>query len=119
MPTGLSASEPTMNSVAVKWDQLNGSLIGVLGFIARAYEGLHGSDIANRHTDLICVTDLMNLGCEIKGLLPSTNYTITVAAFKGTRANPSAYGDESIAVQIKTGKFRLYLFGSTHYAYSG
>ncbi len=90
-----------------------------MGFIARAYEGLHGSDIANRHTDLMCVTDLMKLGCEIKGLLPSTNYALTVAAFKGTRGNPSAYGDESIAVQIKTGKFRLYLSGPTHCAVSG
>ncbi len=119
MPTGVSASEPTTDSVVVKWDQLNGSLGGVLGFIARAYEGRHSSDIAKRTADFMCVTDLMKLGCEIKGLLPSTNYALTVAAFKGTRAKPSAYGDESIAVQIKTGKFRLYLSGSTHCADSG
>ncbi len=118
MPTGLSAREPTRDSVAVKWNKPNGSSKGVLGFIARAYEGRHSSDIAKRNTEFICFSDLVKLGCEIKGLLPSTNYTITVAAFKGTRANPSAYGDESIAVEIKTGKLRLYFFGSTYCANS-
>ncbi len=109
MPTGILASKLTTDSVAVKWDKLNGSSKGVYGFIARAYEGRHSSDLTKRNTDFMCVTDLMKLGCEIKGLLSSTSYAITVAAFKGTRANPLAYGDESVAVQIKTGKFSLWV----------
>ncbi len=105
----MSARKLTKDSVAVKWDQLNGSSKGVSGFIASAYEGLHGSDVANRHTDLKCVSELKELSCEIKGLLPSTSYAITVAAFKGIRVNPSVYGDESVALQIKTGKVRFWI----------
>ncbi len=87
----------------VKWNQLKDSMEGMPGFIARAYKGLEGSDPARSEAD--CTSKLKALDRIIEGLEPSTNYTITVAVFKGLQGNlRTIYGDASIAVHIKTGQ---------------
>ncbi len=87
----------------MKWNPLKDSMEGVSGFIARAYEGLEGPDPANNVAN--CASDLKVLECTIEGLEPSTNYTITVAAFKRLQDDlPTIYGDASIVVHAQTGK---------------
>ncbi len=104
VPTGLSANGTTSKSVVVKWDKLGGSLKKVSGFIARAYEELLESGLLSKDPIQNCTTELSRLECAIEGLKPSTNYTITVAAFIKRNGNHWIYGDESTALRIKTGK---------------
>ncbi len=58
---------------------------GVSGFIARAYEGLEGPDPARSEGN--CTSELKVLECTLEGLEPSTNYSITGAAFKRLQEN--------------------------------
>ncbi len=88
----------------VKWNPLKeGVSEGVSGFIARAYKGLQSPDLA--HSEANCTSYLKGFYCTIEGLEPSTNYTITVAAFKDLQRNlPKNFGDASIVVHAQTGK---------------
>ncbi len=104
VPSGLSVNETTPKSVLVRWKKLGGSLNNVSGFIALAYEELHESGLLTKGPIPNCTTELSRLECAIEGLKPSTNYTITVAAFTKQNGNQWIYGDESTALRIKTGK---------------
>ncbi len=104
VPTGLSVNETTSKSVRVRWEKLGGSLKKVSGFIARAYEELHESGLLANGPIQNCTTEVSRLECAIEGLKPSTNYTITVAAFTKQNGNQWIYGDESTALRIRTGK---------------
>ncbi len=104
VPTGLSVNETTSKSVVVQWANLSGSLKNVSGFFARAYEELHEPGLLSKDPIQNCTTELSRLECAIEGLKPSTNYTVTVAAFIKQNGNQWIYGDESAALRIKTGK---------------
>ncbi|KAL5110442.1 Receptor-type tyrosine-protein phosphatase delta [Taenia crassiceps] len=109
VPLQINVSEVSAHSIVLKWSQPSGRQDGLKGFLVRVYERLedgqraHEDPISNCTTAVVDMVDDENV-CRLINLQPSTNYSVTVTAFKGHLQDNIIFGDESEAFIFTTGQ---------------
>ena len=101
-PQRVVAVATSNDSVAVSWGAVSSPREGIRGFVAIGRVAGSSGAVAN------CTTpSIRDVKCTIQGLLPSVEYSITVAALKVDDFGDQLLGEESEPVFALTCKIYL------------